>query len=169
MAESFRTTELDVIYSSPLKRAYDTAKAVAEVKNLDVHTDEGLKEINYGHWEGRTIEELTALYGDEHLNTLRYPGNDKDQFPGEGSLRNVLNRVIPVTNRIITANPDKTIMIVAHGGILKIMILYLLGLEIDHYNRIWMDNTGVSIIVERHETYMLTRLNDRSHLRGKKL
>lgn len=168
LAEEFKNTHIDVIYSSPLQRAHDTAKAIASVKNLDIIIEPSFREIDYGSWEGKTIPELNALYGEYHINTLKYPADERYQFPGEGSLKNVLARILPAFNRIITENENKSVMIVAHGGILKLITIHLLGLGIDFYPKFWMDNTGVNIFDERFGDLTLIRLNDKTHLRKAK-
>ncbi|MBQ2679368.1 MAG: histidine phosphatase family protein [Firmicutes bacterium] len=167
LADEFEKTHIDVIYSSPLQRAYDTAKEIASRKGIDIIVEDSFIEIDYGEWEGKTIPELTALYGDYHIETLKHPGDDRYKFPGEGSFRNVLKRITPALDRIMNEpeNEGKSVMIVAHGGILKLMTLYLLGLDVDFYPKFWMDNTGVNIFDERFGDLTLIRLNDKTHLR----
>ncbi|MBQ4347908.1 MAG: histidine phosphatase family protein [Firmicutes bacterium] len=167
LAEGFANTPLDVIYCSPLIRARQTAAELAKVKNMEPVVEPTFREIDYGHWEGKTIPELNELYGDAHWLCLTNPGDERYPFPGEGSLQNVLKRIWPATERILNEHKDQNVAIVAHGGILKVMALKLLDLPISHYNKFWMDNTGVSIIEIRNNEFVLTRLNDKSHLRGK--
>ena len=78
-----------------------------------------------------------------------------------------MKRITPALERIMNdpQNEDKSVMIVAHGGILKLMTLYLVGLDVDFYPKFWMDNTGVNIFDQRFGDLTLIRLNDKTHLR----
>lgn len=165
LAEEFKNTHIDVIYSSPLQRAYDTAKEIAKIKNMDIIVENSFIEIDYGHWEGKTIQELSEMHGDYHLKVLKHAGDDRYPFPGEGSFKNALNRIIPDLDRIMKEDEGKSVMIVAHGGILKLITIYLLGLDVGFYPRFWMDNTGINIFDERFGELTLIRLNDKTHLR----
>ncbi len=66
LAERFRDIQIEVIYSSPLKRTIDTAEAVNKYHDLPIIRDEGLIEINGGVWEGKPWADLPRLYPVEY-------------------------------------------------------------------------------------------------------
>lgn len=167
LGERLKKLDIDEIYSSPLKRAYETARPGAEAKGLEIKTNECFKEINFGIWEGKTSAELSAQYGKEFDDFLKDPENMP--FPGDGSFKNVEKRIAKGLDEILEGKNGKSIAIVSHGGIIRIMIKYLLGVEGAWFNKTWIDNTSISI-VEMHKSFNLLRvLNDSSHLNGGKI
>lgn len=163
IANRMKDYEVDAIYSSDLSRAFATAKSIAKEKNLDVYTLPQLREINFGEWEGYTISELERLYGEEYKRFFLEP--HKYPFPGEGSMEAVQMRIKKAVD-IITSNHDnKKIVIVSHGGILKVLIMTLLELDLSFYKSFWLGNTSLSIL-DKKDTgkWVLSLLNDRCHL-----
>ena len=163
LGERFKNINVDKIYASPLKRAFETARQIGENTGGDVVIDESFKEINFGEWEGGTISELTEKYGDEYLKFFNPPW--ATTFPGDGSFKNVESRMAKGIDRILKEDKGKSIVIVSHGGLLKILLLYVMGLPQDFYKKVWLDNTAVSLIEVNSEGKPLLRiLNDKSHL-----
>jgi len=70
LAEGLKTQHYDVIFASPLKRAFETAQIIAKGRNLAIHTSEKIKERDYGSLSGKTWEELDTETGSEP-GTLR--------------------------------------------------------------------------------------------------
>src|SRR3712207_163192 len=58
LGERLKDTQIDVIYSSPIERAYKTAEIIKGNKDIEIIKHDGLKEFNYGDWEGLTIDEI---------------------------------------------------------------------------------------------------------------
>ena len=163
LGERFKNINVDKIYASPLKRAFETARQIGENTGVDVVIDESFKEINFGEWEGGTISELTEKYGDEYLKFFNTPW--ATTFPGDDSFKNVESRMAKGIDRILKEDKGKSIVIVSHGGLLKILLLYVMGLPQDFYKKVWLDNTAVSLIEINSEGKPLLRiLNDKSHL-----
>jgi len=162
LGERLKNIELDEIYSSPLKRAYETARPGAEAKGMEIKTDDCFKEINFGAWEGRTTDEISAEFGKEFDDFLKDPENLS--FPGDGSFKNVEERVSKGLEKILEGKNGKSIAVISHGGIIRILVKHLLGIEGAWFNKTWIDNTSITL-VEIHKDYNLLRvLNDYSHL-----
>jgi len=167
LGERLKNIELDEIYSSPLKRAYETARPGAEAKGMEIITKECFKEINFGEWEGRTSEEISAEFGKAFDDFIKYPENKP--FPGDGSFKNVEKRVSEGLAEILEGKNGKSIAVISHGGIIRILVKHLLGIEGEWFNRTWIDNTSITL-VEIHKDYNLLRvLNDHSHLTDGKM
>lgn len=162
VGKRFQNIDIDVIYSSPLDRAYQTAHEIAKHKNMQIIKDEHLKEINFGDWEGLTADEIKNLYGEQFTNFIQNP--ESGEFPGDGSLELVTQRLKIGLDAVIKQNKDKKIAIVSHGGLIRLAIFYMMGMSKDYYGRMWIDNTAISIVDIRNEGTVLYTVNDHSHL-----
>ncbi|WP_225727054.1 MULTISPECIES: histidine phosphatase family protein [unclassified Nocardia] len=116
------------IVSSDLRRAYDTATALAEHTSLSVETDPRLRETNLGRWEGLTHYEVDAEYPGARVAWRL----DAEFTPpdGESKLR-VGARALPVVRELYTERqdwPGRTIILVAHGGLIAALTAALLDL-----------------------------------------
>ncbi len=162
LGERFKKIDVDEIYSSPLKRAVETAKAIADNKNIEIKMNENFKEINFGEWEGLTATEISQKFGSGFDEFIKYP--EMGSFPGEMSFDNVTERIKRGLKEVIDGKDDKNIVIVSHGGIVRLIIKYLMGFEGEWYNKTWIDNTSVSIVEIRKNGNLMRVLNDYSHL-----
>lgn len=160
-AKRFKNIKIDKIYASPLKRAMKTAEKIAAEKGLEIISEDDFREIHFGEWEGKTVPELTEKYGESYTNFIREP--HKYGFPGEGSVENVINRIKPGIDKLI-AEDEGNVLIVSHGGIIRLMIMYIMGLDSSWFTKMWINNTGVSIIEIKDGRKLLLTLNDSAHL-----
>ena len=162
LGERFIKIKIDEIYASPLKRAVATAKPIAEVQGLDVITKDNFKEINFGEWEGMTAPEISAKYGKDFDDFIVAP--EKGVFPGDISFDRVTSRIKIGLDEILEGKKDKNIVIVSHGGIIRLMIKYLMQFDGEWYNKTWIDNTAISLVEIRKHGTLMRVLNDSSHL-----
>jgi alpha-ribazole phosphatase len=154
--------KFDAIYSSTLKRAYHTIKNIAEYQNKDVITIADLMEINFGEWEGLTFSEIEEDYPDLAQKWAKDPTCCK---PPEGEhIKEVEERVGKTIDRIIDENTDNKILIATHGGIVRIIIAYLLELPLSRIFSIEVDNVSVSRIKFYDHYPVLKLLNSIHHL-----
>ena len=160
-AKRFKNIKIDKIYASPLKRAMKTAEKIAAEKGLEIISEDDFREIHFGEWEGKTVSELTEKYGESYTNFIREP--HKYGFPGEGSVENVINRIKPGIDKLI-AEDEGNVLIVSHGGIIRLMIMYIMGLDSSWFTKMWINNTGVSIVEIKNDRRLLLTLNDSAHL-----
>jgi len=113
-------------FSSPLARAAETARTIAQAAGLAVEVDQDLREVDFGRWEGRTFAEIAAADPDA---VARWAAFGADfAFPGGESLAAFLDRVSLAAERL-AAHPAKVVMAVTHGGVIRTMICRLLGLD----------------------------------------
>lgn len=162
VAERLLNEEIHAMYCSNLKRAYGTAQIIANRLGLSVTKSEALNEISFGDWEGLTFEEIRKRH-DYDYNTWRLSPHTAI-FPGEGSLDNVHKRVMKYVDEIISKNEGKNILIVSHGGVIKLIILGLLGIGLEVYNKFYVANTSLSIVhIDKDKRYLRT-LNDTCHV-----
>lgn len=159
-----RNMPIDILYSSPLKRAYKTAEAVNTYHHLPIHIDKGLMEINGGIWEGEKWEELPALYPDQ---ALLWNTNPYEFAPPQGeTMRQVYDRMWDTVTNIVAANRNKRIVITSHGCAIRNFLCRAMGKPIEQLNDVdWCDNTAVSVIdFDDAMKANIVLLNDASHL-----
>ena len=166
LANRLLKEKIDIIYSSDLKRAFQTALIIGNKMNLEVTPAQEFREINFGPWEGLSIEEVNKKYKKEHIMWMKCP--DKLKLEGAETLMDLQNRALSKAKEIMKKNPNKNILIVAHGVTIKSIILGILGLDISYYNRISLTNTSLSIIDFRQYNAVLELLNDTCHLKEDK-
>ncbi len=116
-AQALASQAIAAVYSSDLLRAWDTALSIADACGLPVTTDEGLRERHFGDFEGKTFEEVTALWPDE---AHRWRTRDSDFAPQGGgeSLVTVQTRIVGVVVALAAAHAGQQIVVVTHGGAL---------------------------------------------------
>jgi broad specificity phosphatase PhoE len=153
---------LEAIYSSPLKRALDTAKIIARYQKIDVQIAENLVDFDYGEWQclpEREVKELyPALLNEWHNNP------HKVRMAGGESLEDVRKRAIEVTKDILS-NYQGSVILVSHRVVNKVLICFLLGLDNSHFWHIKQDVGGMTVFNYLDGRYILTRHNDTSHLK----
>ncbi len=115
------------IVSSDLSRALDTARALAHLAEIEVTTDEDLRETFAGEWQGLTKAEIMQSYGKDYADW----GGDSNVRPGGGETRlEVAERVMRGINRALEVVPDGgTLVVASHGGALRAGLGRLLALE----------------------------------------
>jgi len=146
---------LNAIYCSSLSRAIRSAEIIAEPYNLKPIVVEGLKERNFGVWEGMSFDEIAEKYPVEFQawvsNPLRY-----SPVKGESTLE-VRDRVLQAFNEIVEKHDGDNIAIVAHGGVNRIILCEILGMPLENIFRIEQDFAALNII-ELYDTYPVVKL-----------
>ncbi|WP_297430766.1 histidine phosphatase family protein, partial [Clostridium sp.] len=163
LSEKFGSN-FDFIYSSPLKRALETANIIASNKGIRPVILEDIREINFGEWEGLTIKEIAKNYPDE----FSIWQNDKLIAPicgGDLSLKNAVERSKNTIIPLIEKHNNKNILVVAHGGIIKATLIGLFNWDMTMYHKINLGNTSVcQINFNSNLKPSIVSINDTSHL-----
>ncbi|HUW44887.1 MAG TPA: histidine phosphatase family protein [Dehalococcoidia bacterium] len=154
--------KLEAIYSSPVKRAIDTANIVARYQKIGVHIAEGLIDFDYGEWQSLPEQEVKRLYP-ALLNEWHHNPH-KVRMPGGESLEDVGRRAIEVVNYVLSKYQG-SVVLVSHRVVNKVLICSLLGLDNSHFWNINQDVGGITIFNYVDGRFVLTRHNDTSHLR----
>ena len=153
---------INKIYSSDLKRAYDTAKIIGDYIKIEPVYTKSFREINFGIWEGLSNNIMNREYRDEIYLWRKEP--EKLKIQGAETLYEVQERAINSLNAIVHSE-DENILIVSHGATLKTMILGLLNMDLAYFKNLTIDNVGLSIIEFREYNKVLKLLNDTSHIK----
>jgi broad specificity phosphatase PhoE len=154
--------ELETIYSSPLRRAIDTANIIARYQKISVHTAGGLIDFDYGEWQSLPEQRAKRLYPTLHNEWHNNP--HKVRMPGGESLEDVKKRVIKVVNAVLSEYRG-SIVLVSHRVVNKVLICSLLGLDNSYFWNIKQDVGGITIFNYVDGRFVLTRHNDTSHLK----
>jgi len=164
------TEKIDLIYSSPLKRAVKTAEAIARYQKIGVNAVENLIDFDYGEWQGLTLEEVKERYEELYRDWLDTP--EQVGMPGGESLESVRSRAMPFVEDAVMRFGEGKIALVSHRVVLKVLICALLGLDNSHFWNIKMDNAAVTRFIYDGDRVILTEHNNTSYLsalKGRKL
>jgi ribonuclease H / adenosylcobalamin/alpha-ribazole phosphatase len=111
--------KIDAIVTSPLRRARQTAEAVAAATGVAVEVDEGLMELDFGDWEGLSFGEARARWPAELTAWLADPAVAP---PGGESFDQAAARVGPALDRVVAAHPGQVVVVVSHVTPIKTVI-----------------------------------------------
>ena len=109
--------KVDAIYSSDLVRAVDTVKPLSLALSIPTQTYPELREINEGIWQGQLMTDVAEKYPEDFA---RYKENlGLYQFEGGECYTTLLERLKPMMEKIISENPEKTVVIGTHGAVVR--------------------------------------------------
>ena len=163
VAERLKPVDIDVIYSSSLKRALQTAGYISRVKNLPIIRTDRLKEINGGDWENKRWDVLPELWPEEYRTWEYEPHNHK--MPNGESMHEFQARLIDEIHCIVNQHKGKNICIVTHGTAIRALLCHFYGCRPDEMQGIaWHDNTSITIVDYIDGSFHVVCEGDNSHL-----
>jgi probable phosphoglycerate mutase len=149
-------TPIAAVYSSPLERAEQTARAIAAPRGLPVVLRKDLNEIDFGQWSGLDFGELGKLPAFRAFNQAR-----SRVRPPEGEhVSEVQARMVRELERIRSAHPVGAVVVVGHGDPLKAALGHYLGVPADLLGRIELSPASLTILRLSVEAATLLLLND---------
>ena len=163
LGERLSQQDIEAIYSSPLSRAFETARIIAGQCRREPIKRDGLREIEHGHWEGMKREDVERQFGSE------YASWEADPFTfapagGESGVA-VLARALPVIREIVAAHHGQRVLVVSHKATLRLVLSSLLGFDPRGY-RDRLDQSPACLNVVDFRDPVRARLmlfNDTSH------
>jgi alpha-ribazole phosphatase len=155
--------KIDIIYSSDMRRALTTAELISSGHKASIITCPELREINYGKLEGLTFEEISRLYPEVAAWCVNWSPQLK--FPSGESFDELKERVSRFLSRLKKHTEEQTMLIVAHGGPLRLLLCYLLEIDLWHWRQFQLNVASLSIVETYPEIAVISLLNDTSHLR----
>jgi broad specificity phosphatase PhoE len=153
---------ITAIYSSPLQRALQTAQPLADALRLPLQAHPGLLDLDFGALEGMTIEEARTAFPAVIEKWIAAPGHAK--FPKGEAFKAMRMRIIALLDELAAKHPGETIALATHKVVCGAMLCVVLGLDGDAFWRIQQDNACVNAFEKRDWGYVVTRMNDTSHL-----
>jgi broad specificity phosphatase PhoE/ribonuclease HI len=159
-----RSAPIEAIVCSPVARAVATAKPIAAVLGLEVLVDEGLREVDFGDWDGYTFAEVQAKWPTEMAAWL----GDADVAPPHGdSMAACGRRVRQARDRILAAHPGRTVLVVSHVTPIKTLVRLALDAPVSAMFRMHLDLASISEIAWYADGPATMRsYNETFHLEG---
>jgi alpha-ribazole phosphatase len=155
--------KIDAVYCSDLKRAIVTAKVICSEHELEIVVCPEIRELNYGEAEGLTYREIADKYPELGEMIARY--SPMLSFPGGERFSDLTVRAEKFIGRLDNHEMEQTILIVTHGGMLRMLTCQLLGMGQEHWPKFRFDNASLTIIDTYPQRAILSLLNDTSHLK----
>jgi len=163
-ANAYKSLPWAAVFSSPLRRAVATAKPLCEAAGIRMQLKEGLREIAYGQWEGKTPEEVNREFHDTYVRWLAEPGWNAPNG-GERGI-DIARRSSLVIEEIEQTCSAGNVLVVSHKATTRIMLCFLIGIDVGRFrDRINMPVASISIVEMAVHGPMLHMIGDRAYLR----
>jgi len=163
-ARLLATQPLAAVFSSPLRRAVETAEQIAGPHRLLVEPVEALKEVDVGRWENRTWVEISQAEPDAYRRFLDDPATFG--YPEGENHTQVFERVAPAMEQLMDAHLGKKIVVVGHNVVGRVFLAGLLGVPLSGARRVSHSNGGISVLQRRGGQTTLLTLNSTFHLKS---
>ncbi|MFC5219163.1 bifunctional RNase H/acid phosphatase [Streptomyces coerulescens] len=159
-----RRGTVQAVVASPLARTRETAGIVAAHLGLDVTVDDGLRETDFGAWEGLTFGEVRERYADDLGAWLADP---EARPTGDGeSFAATATRIAATRDKLVAAYAGRTVLLVSHVTPIKTFVRLALGAPPESLFRMELSAASLSAVAYYADGNASVRLfNDTSHLR----
>ena len=163
VATALSAVRLGAVVCSPLRRAVQTATAIAAPRGLSVALRPAFREVSFGEWEGLTGDEAAAP--DRALYGSWKEGHSSTRPPGGESIGDAAARAIPALEALVSEHPGKKAVVVTHSRILRVLLCRALGADLSASAHMRCEPGSISVIDVRDGLYVVRALNDTGHLR----
>lgn len=163
VAKRLANEKISAIYSSDLLRAQQTAEAIAEYHGLSVITKPEFREINFGIWEGLTYQEIMEDWSE--ILTAMYSKPGEIGPPQGESFQVVKQRVTRSLQECIAEHQEQTIVLVSHGGTMRVLLCAALGIGLDKMWSMRQDSSAINIIEYIDNRAVVALVNDTWHVK----
>lgn len=171
LGERLGSGRIDALYSSPLRRAWETAKAVSAATGVEIAEEERLQEYDFGELSGLTWPEIN----DRHPEIIREYQRQSGwpDFPGDEGRSVFLERVREAFAEIVVrhSGDDEDVAVVTHGGPIIVYVFETLGREYSRPTPFQVENTSITTVAHGRSPgsfadRTIVGLNDTCHLVG---
>jgi probable phosphoglycerate mutase len=145
LAAGLATTRFDGLYTSPLRRARDTAMACGTALGLEPVAVDGLREVGLGGWEGLTLEAVLAQDGARYRRWLEAPVDHPP--PGGEPMAGLAGRVRAALDGLCRRHPGGRVLVVSHGGAISSVLCGWLGRPLNAIWSVRLDNASITRVV----------------------
>jgi broad specificity phosphatase PhoE len=167
LGRALRNEKIDAIYSSPLRRAQETARAIASFHNVDVEILDGLKELDVGDVDGMTYEDMKIHHGE--FFTRWMTDFTSVRLPGGGFVPELRDQcctaIADIVQKERLESDDRVVVVVTHFFPIMCIICSSMGLDLSHCRRLRVDLASISALDFNAGSTVLVSLNDTCHLR----
>jgi broad specificity phosphatase PhoE len=162
-ARAYASLKWDAIYTSPMLRARQTADPLCRLAGVQAIVEEGLKEIDYGEWEGLRQEDVKERWPEAFAHWADDVASRGT--PGGETAFQVAGRAMRVVEGIRSRDEAGHVLLVSHKATLRVITCALLGLDVRLFReRIAYPVGAVTVFAVTKKTAQLTVLGDRSYL-----
>ena len=162
--------KISIIYTSPLKRARDTAQAINQFHNVEISPHDGLKEIDAGEVDGLTYGELMTYHSDffkkwmANCASVRPPGGSTIPEVQERAW-GAIEEIITKEKQRIAGSEDGVIVVAAHFFPIRTILCKILDLDLSECKRIRLDLASICILDFTPDRIEIVRMNEVCHLK----
>ena len=168
LGRALRNEKVNAIYTSPLRRARETACAISRFHNIDLEILDGLKELDVGEVDGMTYEDMKIHHSE--FFTRWMTDFTSVRLPGGGYLPELRDQCCTAIQGIVkkeqkVENDDRVAVVVTHFFPIMCIICNSVGLDLSHCRRLRVDLASISVLDFNAYSTVLVSLNDTCHLR----
>lgn len=161
LAAALAATSIDATHCSDLSRAHETARIVLAGRDVPLHVSPAWREIALGVWEGLYIHEVRERWPDQYQAWQDAPHSVS--IEGGETLEQVRLRAVSALDQLLADNVGKTLLLVSHNAVIRVLLCDVLGLPLTEINRVRSSSTGISIVRFSPQP-SLVLMNSVSHL-----
>ena len=161
LGQWMKNVPFDLIYSSDSLRAQQTAEAITQFSGHELQFDQRLREKNLGVFEGLTSEEARERHP-EVFRLFKTAGSKYVIDEGE-STQQLQDRALEIVNEFRIKHPEERVLLVTHGGFIRVVMKHSLGLSLETPTRFLIRNTGVFRLVWE-DKWLVSQMGGVSHL-----
>jgi len=144
LADRLRQVPIDAVYCSDLARTVESARLLSDARGLAPVACPEFREIDLGHWEGLTLDDILERFPDEFSARSRVIASFR--IEGGESFVDVRARALPRLERMLSDHAGGTVLLVAHGGLNRVILCEALGLDLNSLVRIEQAYACLNII-----------------------
>lgn len=159
LADALKEVPLKAVYASPLERAMETAKPIAESHGLKIIQEPDLMDTDIGEWQGRSwrVLGLTKAWRIVQNAPSRFRFPDGESFvEAQTRCASALERIIQKHNK-----PKDIVAVVFHADPIRLSVAHFLGMPLDHFQRLSCDTGSVTVIHAGEARASLVKMNQR--------
>jgi probable phosphomutase (TIGR03848 family) len=143
LAQNLRGAPIKAIYSSPLERALETAFPLSQITGTPIKICQGLSEINFGTWQGKTIKQMHRF----KLWKVVVEKPSEMQFPQGETFLEAKERLVTAIDEINHAHAETDLVAVfSHSDSISLLVSHFLNMPLDDFHRVSIDTASISVL-----------------------
>ncbi len=160
LALKFAPVLVDKVYSSPLKRALQTAEEIAKVHGLSVEIIDDLIESELSLWEGMPADEVKKKFAREYKE---WATNPNANIEGIENVRSVYERTKKALEKIHNLGGEE-VVVVTHAVVVRTAVCHIMNMPLESFREFIVHNASVTTVLVKNGWWRIYSLNDTSHL-----
>lgn len=155
LAKGLANVDIDAIYTSPFIRAFQTARILSSGRNIKLEKSSEVAEIDYGHWVGRTFEEVSQ---EESFHIYHTHPQDA-QAPGGEKMTSVAERAVGFIEKLRKVHKQGRILVVSHADVIKVILVNYLRMDLNEILKLRIDNSSLSLLFFKERRVRVMAMN----------